>query len=101
MSEAKISGTEIEGAVQDVAGQVKDAIGGITGDAETQAEGKADETVGTIKREFGGVADDVIGGTQDTLETLTDLVRDNPLPALGIAAAFGFLVGAILIPSRK
>ena len=100
MSESKITETEIEGAVQDVAGHVKDAIGGITGDPGTQAEGKVDEAIGTAKREFGGVADDVIGTTQSTLETLTDLVRDNPLPALGISAALGFVLGAILISSR-
>jgi len=95
-----MSDNKIEGTVQDVAGHVKDAVGGATGDTATQAEGKADQFAGTFKRDYGDVADDVIGNAQGTLESVTDMVRDNPLPALGIAAAIGFVLGAILVPSR-
>jgi uncharacterized protein YjbJ (UPF0337 family) len=43
-----------EAAVDQVKGRAKDAWGGLTGDADTQAEGKLDQVKGKVKE---GIAD--------------------------------------------
>lgn len=87
---------EIKGSVTDGIGKVKDAAGGLTGDSGLQAEGKFDQIEGKARREFG----DVLDGAQDQIEDAVELVRDQPLAALGIAVGIGFLLGFLLTPSR-
>ena len=86
-----------KGAVAEGFGKVKDAAGGLTGDTGLQAEGKAEQFTGGAQREFG----DTIDEAQDQLEGVVSLIRDRPLAALGIAAGAGFLLGMLLIPSRR
>ncbi len=96
-----MSGNEVEGGIGEGIGKVKDAVGGLTGDASLQGEGKIDQLTGRAQRQFGDTVDDTVGGAQDQLEVVTELVSDHPLTALGIATLFGFLLGWLLIPSRK
>ena len=96
MSENTIQGGATEGI-----GKVKDAAGGLTGDTSLQGEGKIDQLTGAAQRQFGDSVDDTLDGAQDRLETAIEVVRDNPLAALGIATLIGFLIGLLLIPSRK
>lgn len=49
----------IEGTTKQVKGSVKEAIGKLTGDRETEAEGAAEKTVGKAQRKVGEVADKV------------------------------------------
>jgi uncharacterized protein YjbJ (UPF0337 family) len=41
------------GAGKQVRGRVKDAVGGLTGDADLQAEGKIDQAAGKVQRAVG------------------------------------------------
>jgi uncharacterized protein YjbJ (UPF0337 family) len=41
------------GTGKQVRGRVKDAVGGLTGDAELQAEGKIDQAAGKVQRGIG------------------------------------------------
>ena len=87
----------VKGAVTEGTGKLKDAAGGLTGDTSLQGEGKFDQLSGKAQREFG----DTIDEAQDQLEGVVSLVRDNPMVSIGIAAGAGFLLGMLLIPSRR
>ena len=47
----------VDGAVDKTKGAVKDAVGGLTGDTETQAEGKIDKAKGAAKDAKGDLKD--------------------------------------------
>ena len=47
----------IAGAAKQVKGSIKDAIGKVTGDTETQAEGKAEKFEGKVQNTVGGGKD--------------------------------------------
>jgi uncharacterized protein YjbJ (UPF0337 family) len=49
----------IKGKISHVAGRVKDAIGGLTGDTSLQAEGKVDQVKGKVQDTFGEVQRDL------------------------------------------
>jgi uncharacterized protein YjbJ (UPF0337 family) len=53
----------IEGAGKKLGGSIKESIGGVTGDAKTEAEGKAQKTEGKVQNAAGGVKD----AARDTL----------------------------------
>jgi len=55
----------IEGAFDEAKGSVKDAVGGLTGDAKAQAEGKADKVAGRAQQAWG-----------DARETIDDVAAD-------------------------
>ncbi len=73
---------EIEGAARDLGGKVQDAVGGLTGDASTQAEGKWNQAAGKAQKTFGAAADEI-----------RDNVVDKPLTALAVAAGLFFVLG--------
>jgi uncharacterized protein YjbJ (UPF0337 family) len=49
----------IKGKLSHMAGRVKDAIGGLTGDTGMQAEGKVDQLKGKVQDTVGGVQRDL------------------------------------------
>jgi len=76
---------EVEGTVRDLGGKVQDAVGGLTGDTETQVQGKWNQAAGKAQKTFGEAADE-----------LRETVSNQPLSALaivgGLCLALGFLV---------
>ncbi len=86
-----------KGAVTEGVGKLKDAAGGLAGDTSLQGEGKLDQLTGKTQRQFGDTIDDA----QDQLESITSTIRERPFAAVGIAAGVGFLLGLLLIPSRR
>jgi uncharacterized protein YjbJ (UPF0337 family) len=74
-----------EGGVKDIAGKVEDAVGGLTGDTETQARGKARQAEGQIQQTYGQVADNV-----------RDFASENPVGSLLAAAGVGLVLGLII-----
>jgi uncharacterized protein YjbJ (UPF0337 family) len=54
----------LKGAGQQVKGAIKDAAGGLTGDAKLQAEGKADKIEGKAREKLGDVKDAVRDATR-------------------------------------
>ncbi|CAD6526982.1 CsbD family protein [Paraburkholderia kirstenboschensis] len=75
---------KVEGAVKEIGGKVQEAAGEMLGDTGTQMAGTA--------RELSGKA-------QQVWADLTDVVRETtterPFTALAIAAAAGFILGAL------
>ena len=73
---------EIEGAARDFGGKIQDAVGGLTGDASTQAQGKWNQAAGKAQRAFGEAADE-----------LRSNVTSSPLIALAIVGGVCFALG--------
>ncbi len=73
---------EFEGAARDLGGKVQDAVGGLTGDVETQARGKWNQAAGKAQKTFGNAA-----------EELRENVVDSPLTALAIVGGIFFALG--------
>ncbi len=73
---------EFEGMARNLGGKVQDAVGGLTGDASTQAKGKLNQAAGKAQQTFGAAADEI-----------RDNVVDKPLTALAVAAGLFFALG--------
>lgn len=87
---------EVKGTLDKGVGRVKDAVGGLTGDAGLQADGKVDQLQGHVEQEYGAFLDQA----REQVEEAAELVRDRPLAAIGVGVAAGFLLGLLLVPSR-
>jgi uncharacterized protein YjbJ (UPF0337 family) len=79
----------VEGTVEEAVGKVEEAIGGVSGDARTQAEGKGHKAAGTVKRTYGETLDTARTG----LRELSDATAEQPLFMLLAAGAIGFVLG--------
>lgn len=78
-----------KGAAAALGGEVKDAVGGLTGDGEIQAEGKADRMSGRVQNAYGS-AKDTAREAAGTMEArLGSLVKEQPVAALLAAAGLG------------
>ncbi|UZE50356.1 CsbD family protein [Rhodopseudomonas sp. P2A-2r] len=110
----------ISGMAKDAAGKVEGVVGGITGDARTEASGRAREAAGTVQNLYGQAKDaardasdaavnfakDAIDNSGDTYregsEAVAKTVRDNPLGALLIAGGIGFALAMLMSrPPRR
>jgi uncharacterized protein YjbJ (UPF0337 family) len=78
-----------EGAAQNAAGKVQSAAGDVLGDASTQIAGGIRQARGKVQETFG----DVVG-------CMTSMTESNPLGMLAVAAAAGFLLGALFTTRR-
>jgi uncharacterized protein YjbJ (UPF0337 family) len=74
-----------EGAARDIGGKVQDAVGGLTGDAATQARGKMNQAAGQAQQMYGAALDE-----------LRDATTAQPVTALLAAAGIGVLIGFLL-----
>jgi ElaB/YqjD/DUF883 family membrane-anchored ribosome-binding protein len=64
-----------------------------------QAVDRAASAASSYAERFGEKGDELMQMPQDWLETAREYVRDNPLQAIGMAAAAGYLL-SILMRSR-
>ncbi|MFL9965242.1 CsbD family protein [Paraburkholderia sediminicola] len=76
---------QFDGTVNEAAGKVQDALGGLTGDLGLQAEGKLRQQAGQTQAKYG-----------DSVDQIAEATRNDPLGALLIAAGVGFLLGKLL-----
>ena len=93
----------IAGTANDLKGQVKEGIGGLTGDAKLKAEGKGDQLSGTAERALGQAKDslrdaaDVVQDQAATIgEYLDDAIQDRPLTALLAAGGIGYVLSLLI-----
>ncbi len=110
----------IAGAAKDFAGKIEDIVGGIAGDAKTQAAGKVREATGTAQNLYGHAKDAARDATdatasyakdayensgdtsRDGSRTLAQKVHENPLGALLVAGGIGFALAMLMTrPSRR
>jgi uncharacterized protein YjbJ (UPF0337 family) len=98
----------IEGTARKGFGHIQDAVGGLTGDAKTQAKGKLNETVGGVQNAFGKAKDTAADGynrargqVEDTYGQIDRVLRDQPLLGIGVGLALGALIGLLLGEARR
>ena len=58
---AMVDKDRIEGAGQQLKGKVKEGAGKLAGDSKLEAEGKSDQVAGKIKNTVGGIKDTLRG----------------------------------------
>ena len=105
----------IAGSAKDFAGNVEGTVGGIAGDAKTQAAGQIREATGTAQNLYGHTKDaardatdaavtyakDAYENSGDTLrdgsEAIAKKVQENPLGALLIAGGIGFALAQLMM----
>ncbi len=73
---------QFEGTARDFGGRIQDAVGGLTGDIETQARGKWNQAAGKAQKTFGDAADEI-----------RENVTSSPLAALAIVGGIFFALG--------
>src|SRR6201991_3741054 len=104
----------IAGSAKDFAGKVESTVGGIAGDARTEAAGRAPEATGTVQNMYGQAKDaardaadaavsyakDAYDNSGDTFrdgsQAIAKKVQDNPISALLIAGGIGFALALLL-----
>lgn len=97
----------LKGAAKDIGGNVKGAVGDVTGDTKMQAEGTVDQVVGTAQRAYGkvketvsqqtsGLGSSVVDQLDETGAYLGDAVSERPLMALLVATGVGFVLGMLI-----
>ena len=67
------------GKTDQVKGQVKEAVGGLTGDKDLESEGKADRRAGEAKEKLADAkdkVDEVIDKTEEKVEEVIDKAKD-------------------------
>jgi uncharacterized protein YjbJ (UPF0337 family) len=104
----------IKGTARDAMGKVEESAGALVGDAQTRARGIADQAAGTVQDAYGRAKDtardltdqarDVGAQARDVgaqyydqgARALRDTVQSQPIGALMLAAAAGFLLAWVL-----
>jgi uncharacterized protein YjbJ (UPF0337 family) len=73
--------SDFRGAAREMAGRVQEKASELSGDAKTQAEGLYNQAAGR---------------TQQQVARLGDVVKDQPIAAVVIAVAVGYLLGRLI-----
>jgi uncharacterized protein YjbJ (UPF0337 family) len=72
--------SDFQGAAHEIAGRVQEKVGEVTGDAKTQAEGLYNQAAGRARQQ---------------VARLSDVINDQPIAAVVIAVAVGYLLGRL------
>ena len=110
----------IVGSAKDFAGKLEGAVGGIAGDAKTEAAGRVREATGTAQNLYGQAKDaareatdaaasyakDAYENSGDTFrdgsQAIAKKVQDNPLGSMLIAGGIGFALALLMTrPPRR
>ncbi|MBE7202774.1 MAG: CsbD family protein [Parafilimonas terrae] len=120
-----IDGDRVSGAAREFGGKVQGAVGGLTGDRETEARGRANQVGGSVENLYGQAKDavrDVADQASDYArgalrqgresypdaerayrqgaDTVTRYAQESPLGAALMAGAIGYLL-AMVIHGRR
>jgi uncharacterized protein YjbJ (UPF0337 family) len=79
------------GAAKEMAGEVEEKVGAFTGDADAEVQGRIDRASGRLQSRYGMAVDTA----QDFADLLRQRAREQPLSALLLAAAVGYLLGRV------
>ena len=72
--------SDLQGKARDMAGRVQEKVGQFTGDAKTQAEGLYNQASGQAEQQ---------------IARLSDVIKEQPIAAVLVAAAAGYLLGRL------
>jgi uncharacterized protein YjbJ (UPF0337 family) len=80
-----MSEQQVNGAIEQGKGRLKEAVGALTGDLKTQAAGKAEELRGQAEALYG-----------DAVDKLSAFAQERPAAALASALGLGIVIGLFL-----
>lgn len=83
--------TTIEGQGRDVAGNVKEIAGTVTGDQSLKAEGIADQIVGKAQQGL-GAAKDALNGNGQLVDKARTFAKERPWAAAALAGVVGMAI---------
>ena len=93
----------VEGTAKDIGGNIKSAVGDLTGDTKTQALGAVDQVVGSAQQAYGKLKDQAGGAGSafvDQLDEVSaflgDTVAERPLTSLVVAGAIGYVLAMLM-----
>ena len=72
--------SDFQGTAREMAGHVQEKVGQFTGDAKTQAEGLYNQASGQAEQQ---------------IARLSDVIKEQPIAAILVAAAAGYLLGRL------
>ena len=72
--------SDFQGRAREMAGRVQEKVGQFTGDAKTQAEGLYNQASGQAEQQ---------------IARLSDVIKEQPIAAVLVAAAAGYLLGRL------
>jgi uncharacterized protein YjbJ (UPF0337 family) len=72
--------SDLQGGAREMVGRVQEKAGELSGDAKARAEGLYNQATGQA---------------QQQVVRLSDLIKDQPIPAILVAAAAGYLLGRL------
>jgi len=72
--------SDLQGKAREMAGRVQEKVGQFTGDAKTQAEGLYNQASGQAEQQ---------------IARLSDVIKEQPVAAVLVAAAAGYLLGRL------
>ncbi len=75
----------VEGAARNFGGRIQDAVGAVTGDAETQARGQVNRMAGAAQNAYGQAVDGV-----------REFASEQPITAVVSALGIGIIIGLLL-----
>jgi uncharacterized protein YjbJ (UPF0337 family) len=75
----------LEGAARNFGGKIQDAVGAVTGDAETQARGQVNRVAGAAQNAYG-----------QTIDGVREFASEQPVTALLSALGIGLIIGLLL-----
>jgi uncharacterized protein YjbJ (UPF0337 family) len=90
----------IEGALRKGVGRVQDAVGGLTGDKDTQIRGKLNEAAGAVQNAYGRTAEAVTRRAQGALGEVEAFAKEQPLAAVAASLGLGFMMGLLVARAR-
>lgn len=71
---------QLEGSARDFGGRVQSAVGGMAGDARTQAQGAYNQAAGQAQKAMGQMG---------------EMVKEQPVAATLVALVVGYLIGRL------
>ncbi len=86
-----MDGDRMEGVGREFGGKMQEAAGDLTGDAKTKVEGKLNQVAGRAQAQYAAAADPVVTAAT----AVSNAVRAQPLTALVVAAAIGYLLSTL------
>ncbi|WP_242098057.1 CsbD family protein [Sphingomonas sp. CROZ-RG-20F-R02-07] len=86
-----MNSTTLEGQGQNLTGNVKEAVGKVTGDDSLQAKGTADQVIGDAKQ-MAGAARDAIGDPGPLLDKARAFAKDRPWTTAALVGTLGVAV---------
>ena len=72
--------SDLQGKAREMAGRVQEKVGQFTGDAKTQAEALYNQASGQAEQQ---------------IARLSDVIKEQPIAAVLVAAAAGYLLGRL------